>query len=95
MIKDLSYSNEVKRKVLEHHERIAGSSYPYGKEQDVIYIGSQRLVIADVVSAMLENRPYRVAQDRKAVLEELKKNAGITFNKEIVKYAIRVIKLDE
>ena len=81
--------------VLEHHERIDGSGYPYGKKQDDIYIGSQLLAIADVVSAMLENRPYRVAHDKKTVIEELKKNAGITYNKEIVKYAIRIIKLDE
>lgn len=95
LIKDLSYSNEVKRMVLEHHERNDGSGYPYGKKQDEIFIGSQLLAVADVVSAMLENRPYRVAHNKKTVIVELKKNGGITYNKEIVKHAIHILKLQE
>lgn len=92
LIKDLSYSDNVKRMVIEHHERMDGSGYPKGLKEDEIYIGSQLLMVADVVSAMLENRPYRTAIDKKTVISELKKNAGTKYNKEITNHAIKLIK---
>lgn len=92
LIRDLSYNDEVKRMVLEHHERNDGSGYPYGLDKDHIYIGSQLLAVADVVSAMLENRPYRVAHDKQTVIDELEMNKGIKYNTEITDYAIGLIK---
>ena len=92
LIRDLSYSDEVKLMVIEHHERLDGSGYPYGKKDGEIYIGSQLLAVADVVSAMLENRPYRIAHDKRTVIAELNKYTGIKYNKEISAFAIELIK---
>lgn len=92
LIKDLSYSDEVKRMVLEHHERMDGSGYPQGLNKDQIYIGSQLLAVADVVSAMLENRPYRIAHEKQSVIDELEMYKGIKYNTEISNYAIGIIK---
>ena len=94
LIEDLSYSEYVKRMVLEHHERIDGSGYPHGKKREDIYIGSQLLAVADVVSAMLENRPYRVAHQKKTVIDELLKFSDTKYNKEIVNFAIDLIRND-
>jgi HD-GYP domain-containing protein (c-di-GMP phosphodiesterase class II) len=66
--------------ILEHHERLDGSGYPNQLKNKEIYIGSQVISIADVTSAMLENRPYRVAHKFETVKEELIKNAGIKYN---------------
>jgi len=92
LIKDLVFSDEVKRMVLEHHERLDGSGYPSGKKGDEILLSSQLLAITDVVSAMMENRPYRTAYKKEVVIDELMKYSNIKYNAEIVSYAIESLK---
>jgi len=91
LVNDLGFSENVKRMILEHHERLDGSGYPYNKKGEEIYLGSQILAISDVVSAMLENRPYRVAHQKSAVIEELTKNATTRYNPIFVQIAIDII----
>lgn len=91
LIKDLVFSDEVKRMVLEHHERLDGSGYPSGKKGEELLFSSQLLAITDVVSAMLENRPYRTAHKKETVIEELVKYSNIKYNAEIVKCAIELL----
>ncbi|MBN2557399.1 MAG: response regulator [Clostridia bacterium] len=70
--------------VYNHHERMDGSGYPQGKEAAEISFDSRVLMVADVVEAMLSHRPYRPANDIGAVLSELKKNAGKSYDQKIV-----------
>ena len=91
LLYDLTFNEHVKRMVLEHHERIDGSGYPYGIKGDDIYIGSKVLAISDVVSAMMENRPYRVAHPVQHVIDELSKNAGIKYDYGLSQMAIAML----
>lgn len=43
----------------EHHERINGSGYPHKKTKDELSLGSRILQVADVFTAITEDRPYR------------------------------------
>ena len=42
-----------------HHERIDGSGYPYACSGDAIDSGTKIIAFSDIISALMENRPYR------------------------------------
>ncbi|MDR3091537.1 MAG: HD-GYP domain-containing protein [Clostridiales bacterium] len=58
-IKNLDVSKNVKDAVLQHHERIDGSGYPSGLQDEEINRLSKILSVADVFAAMIFDRPYR------------------------------------
>ena len=91
IVEDLPCSRNVKLMVLEHHERLDGSGYPDQKKGDQIYIGSQLIAVADVTSAMLENRPYRSALKLSEVKDELVKYSGIKYNQVIVGHILEIL----
>jgi HD-GYP domain-containing protein (c-di-GMP phosphodiesterase class II) len=51
--------NQVKIAVLQHHERIDGSGYPYGLKDKEINRYAKIIAICDVYDAMVNDRPYR------------------------------------
>ena len=53
---------EVLLGILEHHERLDGSGYPNGLEEDVISDFGKIIAVADVFSAMTAVRPYKQAK---------------------------------
>lgn len=46
-----------------HHERLDGQGYPYGLKADVLDLGSRVMAIADVFTALAEDRPYRAGMN--------------------------------
>jgi HD-GYP domain-containing protein (c-di-GMP phosphodiesterase class II) len=42
-----------------HHERLAGTGYPFRLNRKVLPLGSRLLAVADVFTALTEDRPYR------------------------------------
>jgi len=42
-----------------HHERLDGSGYPFHKSGDELPLGTRVLCVADVYTALTEDRPYR------------------------------------
>jgi PAS domain S-box-containing protein/putative nucleotidyltransferase with HDIG domain len=57
--------------VLQHHERLDGSGYPAGLEDDEIGEFGRIIAVADVVEAMSSHRPYRPAIGVEPALEEI------------------------
>jgi HD-GYP domain-containing protein (c-di-GMP phosphodiesterase class II) len=51
--------NQIKMAVLQHHERVDGSGYPYGLKDKEINKFAKIIAICDVYDAMTNNRPYR------------------------------------
>ncbi len=47
--------------VIQHHERLDGSGYPYGLRGPAISDLSRVVTVADVFSALIERRPYKPA----------------------------------
>jgi len=45
--------------VLYHHERYDGGGYPHGLKGEAIPLGARIIALADGLSAMLQDRPYR------------------------------------
>jgi PAS domain S-box-containing protein/putative nucleotidyltransferase with HDIG domain len=70
--------------VLQHHERRDGSGYPLALAGDAILIEAQILAVADVVEAMMSDRPYRPGLGIDAALEEISVKRGMFFEEGIV-----------
>ncbi|MBW1683011.1 MAG: HD domain-containing protein [Deltaproteobacteria bacterium] len=56
-----------------HHEKLDGSGYPFHIAADRINLGARILAVADIFTALSEDRPYRKGMGRKEVEEILKK----------------------
>ncbi len=58
-----------------HHEKLDGSGYPFHLKADKINIGARIMAVADIFTALVEDRPYRRGMGRKQVEEILTTNA--------------------
>jgi putative nucleotidyltransferase with HDIG domain len=77
--------------VRSHHEKIDGSGYPDKlKDKDIPGI-AKIIAVADAFDAMTTDRPYRKAMSNEEAFEELRKHAGIQFDKDIVKVFVNLI----
>jgi HD-GYP domain-containing protein (c-di-GMP phosphodiesterase class II) len=56
-----------------HHERLSGAGYPFGANNSRIPLEARILSVADIFTALCEDRPYRCGLDRQSVLAILKK----------------------
>ncbi|MBN1697729.1 MAG: substrate-binding domain-containing protein [Spirochaetales bacterium] len=70
--------------VLQHHERLDGSGYPHGLTGKDIILEARIISVADVVVAMASHRPYRSALGLETALEEIKRYAGVLYDKDVV-----------
>ncbi len=70
--------------VLQHHEKINGSGYPFGLDGDMMLVEAKVICVADVVEAMATHRPYRPALGIEKALEEITKNRGILYDPDVV-----------
>jgi len=52
-----------------HHERLDGSGYPFGKKENELDMNHRIIALADVYSALIEDRPYRKALESKDALK--------------------------
>ncbi len=55
-----------------HHERIDGTGYPFGLKGENLPLGSKIVAVADVFTALAEDRPYRKGMEGKKIKEVLK-----------------------
>lgn len=80
----------ISEAIHQHHERLNGSGYPQGLKGKDILIEAQILMVADVVEAMTSHRPYRPALGLDIALQEIKDNAGILYNFDIVNTCVEL-----
>lgn len=55
-----------------HQERLNGSGYPFHYTADDLPLGARLMAVADVFTALTEDRPYRKGMGKVAVLRELR-----------------------
>lgn len=84
ILRSIWFPWSVAQMVLQHHERISGTGYPYGITGDKILPESKILAVADVFEAMTAKRAYRTALSKEAAIEELTQNKGILYDADIV-----------
>lgn len=71
ILKDLPGLRDVVFTGSTHHERLDGSGYPWGLTGAQLPLASRILQVADVYSAMREDRPYRKGIPHQGVLEHI------------------------
>ena len=79
--------------VLQHHERVDGSGYPYGLAGEEILLEARILAVADVFETIGSHRPYRPSLGKKKAMSELIDNRGRLYDPAVVD-ACRVL-IDE
>jgi PAS domain S-box-containing protein/putative nucleotidyltransferase with HDIG domain len=91
LIAGIEFGGPVAAIVNQHHERLDGSGYPQGLTGENILPEARILAVADVVEAMSSHRPYRAALGMDVALAEVRENAGIKFDAEVVAACVRLI----
>lgn len=86
--KDLA---DVRRWVLEHHERPDGRGYPYGLGPDQIPLEAKIIAVADAFEAMTADRVYRRGMPAGQACERLRASGGTQFDREVVEAMIRLV----
>ena len=76
---------------LYHHERYDGKGYPEGLSDTDIPLYARIICVADSFDAMNSDRCYRKRLPMEEIKRELRENAGLQFDPEIVKYMLRII----
>lgn len=89
-----TYYENLSEIILQHHERIDGSGYPYGLKGDEVIIEAQVIAMADTYHAMVSDRPYRRGIDPKDIVKELKELSGKLYDKEIVDALLEMLEED-
>lgn len=73
-----------------HHERLNGDGYPFRCPSSHIPLGSRIVAVADVFTALTEDRPYRTALGRNEVASTLKRMArNMQLEKRVVAVLLR------
>jgi len=63
-----------------HHERLDGSGYPFHLKEKDLPLGSQVMAVADVFTALTEDRPYRKGMRRSGamkILDDMRSSAAL------------------
>lgn len=63
-----------------HHERYDGSGYPRGLKGEAIPLEAQIVAVADVLDALLSERPYKAPWTLERTVEYLKEQRGKQFS---------------
>lgn len=84
LLKEIEFPWSVAQIVLQHHERINGSGYPFGLSGKDILPETKILSVADVIDAMTSPRPYRQSFSLDKALNEISHNRGILYDFNVV-----------
>jgi putative nucleotidyltransferase with HDIG domain len=91
ILKNIEFDWPIARIVVQHHERMDGSGYPYGIQGKDILLEARILAVADVVEAMCTNRPYRAALRIEEALAELERGYDTLYDWQVVVACKKVI----
>jgi putative nucleotidyltransferase with HDIG domain len=91
LVRQLGFSAQVARFVLDHHERLDGSGYPRGLGAPDLDIETRILAVCDVFDALLSRRVYRPAWTLEKALELLSRESGTGFDPACVEALERVL----
>jgi len=84
ILKSIDFQMPIAKIVYQHHEKINGSGYPQGLIGNEIMLEARIVNVADVIDAMISQRPYRSSQGIGDALEEIQQNSGILYDPEVV-----------
>jgi putative nucleotidyltransferase with HDIG domain len=84
LLENIDFPWLVQQTILQHHERLDGSGYPAGLIAADIMPEAKILGVADVMEAMICDRPYGSPQSIDKALDEIYQQKGILYDSEVV-----------
>lgn len=85
LLEDKSINGACKEVAIRHHERLDGSGYMQGIKDREISLSVRIVSVADVFSALTEERPYRTGCDVELAIGYIKSKTPECFDSEVVK----------
>jgi putative nucleotidyltransferase with HDIG domain len=95
LVRELGFSKQVARLVLDHHERLDGTGYPRGIGAPDLHLETRILAVCDVFDALLSKRVYRDAWALDDALELIRSEVATKFDPACVAALERVIARDQ
>lgn len=92
ILKSIHFPWPIAQIVLQHHERLDGSGYPYGLKDEDILLEAKILAVADVVESMVSHRPYRPGLGMDAALEEITRHRAVLYDPEVVDACLKLFR---
>jgi len=83
ILEPLEHSHDVRRWVLQHHERWDGKGYPEGIGGEEVDLPGRILIIAEVYDALAEERSYKPAWPHERIASLFRAEAGKHFDPEL------------
>jgi HD-GYP domain-containing protein (c-di-GMP phosphodiesterase class II) len=71
LLKDIDGFERICDWAANHHEKLDGSGYYFGKTADELDFNSRLLACIDIYQALTEERPYHTGRDHKTAIEIL------------------------
>ena len=90
ILSEIEFPWPVKQIVLQHHERMDGSGYPKGLTGEKIILEARIIAVADVMEAMVSERPYRPGLGLDKAREEISKNKVVLYEPEAVDVCLKL-----
>ncbi len=91
VISEIGFAQPIALMIRQHHERLDGSGYPDGLANGSILPESMVVAIADVVHALLAQRPYRRALDDAAITGILEEDRGHRLPARFIDTAVDIL----
>ncbi|MBI5895198.1 MAG: response regulator [Desulfobacterales bacterium] len=91
ILKQIEFPWPLAAIILQHHERLDGSGYPYGLRNGEIMIQARILAVADVFETMASHRPYRPSLGLQRAVDELRDNSGTLYDPQVVAVFLRLV----
>ncbi len=92
IITKIEFPWPIDKIILQHHERMNGSGYPFGLKGPDIKLESRILAVADVVEAMTSHRPYRSAFSLEKALAEIDEKRDFLYDSDVVEECLNLFR---
>ena len=90
ILKRIEFAWPIAQTVLQHHERLDGSGYPYGLSGQDILMEARIVAVADVIEATSSHRPYRPAPGIDKAMDEISKGGGILYDSKVAETCLNL-----
>ncbi len=84
-------SENIYKGIIQHHEKIDGSGYPYHLKGREIHPYARILAVADVYDALTSNRPYRTPNPPNEAIEYIMAGMETQFDENILRAFLRKV----
>ena len=92
MLKHIHFPWNIAQAVLQHHERLDGSGFPYAIKGDVICTEAKVIGVADAFDSLCFDRPYRKGLGIDNALEAIAKDSGKLYDEKMVMACLKLFK---